>query len=233
MMRSEILMVLAGEVGSLENIQYRVLNSNPFVVAVDGGYDYLRSVGLQPDLSIGDFDSTEYTPEEISNTSAQTIVLEKEKDVTDFEAALKYISTMNDPLLDIYGGIEGDRPDLFLSNLQVAGAYCQKGMHIRFVAKDDKSRIFLLSPGQELYLGNESDKEEVFLSVLSLDSESKVLIENMKYDYHGIMTSKQSLGISNETLKDKVGHIKCESGCLAVFCSSRFLDSKSEEKAAQ
>lgn len=222
-MKTECLMVLPGKISCKDKIQWTILNSFPFTIAVDGGFDTLHSLGFRPDLSIGDFDSTEYDLEEISYNSNNTVALNSHKDLTDFEAALQYISSMKTPYVDVYGGIEGDRPDMLLSNLQVASAYAEKGMKIRFLSQDGTCQILLLSAGNELYMKNEKKQDSVFISVLSLSDESEILIEGLKYEYKGKMTNRESLGVSNETVEDQVGHIKCVSGRLLISCTSGLL----------
>ena len=43
---------------------YVIPSEADFVVAVDGGYEHLKKLGIKPQLAVGDFDSLGYVPNE-------------------------------------------------------------------------------------------------------------------------------------------------------------------------
>ena len=51
---------------------------NDYVIAVDGGYKIVKKLGISPDLTLGDFDSLGYVPDELNIKTFQV-----EKDYTD------------------------------------------------------------------------------------------------------------------------------------------------------
>ena len=48
--------------GSFEKLD-SLPQEGDLVIAADGGYAYLKQLGIQPDVLLGDFDSLEYVPE--------------------------------------------------------------------------------------------------------------------------------------------------------------------------
>jgi thiamine pyrophosphokinase len=59
-------------------------DASDFVIAADGGYDYLKQAELRIDLMVGDFDSAAKRPD-----SVRILELPKEKNDTDMMAALR------------------------------------------------------------------------------------------------------------------------------------------------
>lgn len=81
------------------------------VVACDGAYDYLTKNGVKSNVSIGDFDSLGFIPE-------NAVVYPREKDFTDGELALSYCVERGIEEIDfICGG--GGRDDHFFGNISV------------------------------------------------------------------------------------------------------------------
>lgn len=210
---SECVFVCSGEMNDLSSLQKKLMHGC-FCIAVDGGFDYCLSIGIQPDLTIGDFDFTNYSLEQISYMSQKVIELPKDKDLTDLQAAFNYAykSGYND--FYIYGGLEGKRADLNLSNIGVALKYLKKNCKICFISKDNKNCIYLLKKKDSFSLL--SNNEEL-VSVISLSNIANVSIKNMKYNYEGNLLNSSSLCISNRTKKNEKGNIVCNSGYIAIY----------------
>ena len=85
-----------------------------FVIAVDGGLDFLNQYGITANLVVGDFDSLTSPPPQDNHT----IVLPKEKDDTDMVAALREAWNRGYHVFRIYGGT-GGRLDHTLANIQL------------------------------------------------------------------------------------------------------------------
>ena len=86
------------------------LKEEDFVIAVDGGFEYLK--GNRIDLVVGDFDSLSYVPEH-----PNVITLIPEKDDTDMMVALKEGLKRGYETFYIYGGC-GGRFDHTYANIQ-------------------------------------------------------------------------------------------------------------------
>jgi len=98
--------------------------SDDFVIAADGGLDYLKEYNIIPNLVVGDFDSLHEPPEGDENM----IILPKEKDDTDMAAAIREGWARGFRVFHIYGGT-GGRPDHTLGNIQLIADIAKKGGH--------------------------------------------------------------------------------------------------------
>ncbi len=90
------------------------------LVCLDGGYDYARAAGIEPDVLMGDFDSLESPVPEDSDI--RILRFPPEKDYTDLELAFRLIDPAEHPELLVIGGL-GGRLDQTLVNMQMLGRY--------------------------------------------------------------------------------------------------------------
>lgn len=210
---NDCVFVCSGDIDELFSLQKRLIEG-VFCIAVDGGFDYCLSIGIQPNLTIGDFDSTNYSLEQISYMSEKVIKLSKDKDFTDLDAAFDYAYKYGYKDFYIYGGLDGKRNDLTLSNLYVSLKYLKKNCKVCFISKDSNTCIYLLKKNEKISLF--SNNEEI-VSIVSLSNSANISIKNMKYDYEGILHNSSSLGISNRTIVNKKGNIVCNSGYVAIY----------------
>lgn len=84
-----------------------------YVIAADAGYRVCQSLGIVPDLLLGDFDSMEQ-PADFANVHRSPV----EKDDTDTMLAVKTALRKGCDTIYIYGGTGGKRLDHTLANLQ-------------------------------------------------------------------------------------------------------------------
>lgn len=97
------------------NISTWDYDKEDYLIAADGGYDYLKKMGIIPDLLIGDMDSI---IEEHSEKEIQIKKLPVEKDDTDMLAAIKEGLALDCRNFAIYGALGGERIDHSLANIQ-------------------------------------------------------------------------------------------------------------------
>ncbi|MFV0246655.1 MAG: thiamine diphosphokinase [Mycoplasmatales bacterium] len=85
-----------------------------YIVAVDGGYNYLKQLSIVPNIIVGDFDSIRDYDKTI-----KTIEYDPIKDYTDFELAIKHVKELHkDEEIDVYGFTSLDRVDHVIGNIQ-------------------------------------------------------------------------------------------------------------------
>ena len=178
------------------------INSGDYIIAVDGGYDYLHSIGIAPDMAVGDFDSAMSAPPD-----SITKRLAVEKDDTDTAAAISIALEKGFTALHIYGGT-GGRLDHTLANIQ-----CLAGLA-------DKSCIGFLH-GQDTVITAIKNKSLRFpsgghgmVSVFSHSNESTGVFETgLKYSLdNATLQNSVCLGISNE--------LTCSPACISVVCGT-------------
>lgn len=183
-----------------------------FVIAADGGFDYLQKIGLRADLVLGDFDSVTNT----KNLPDNAIRYPAEKDDTDMLLAIKEGLSRGYQTFHIYGGL-GGRLDHTLANLQALtfladhqaiGTLFHDTCNIT-VIKDNSLSFAKDSPGNEPGHG---------CSIFSLsDISVGVTIKGLKYETDNItLTNSFPLGVSNEFLGKK-SYIHVEKGTLAIL----------------
>ena len=117
-----------------------------FLIAADGGFEYLRKMGVMPNLLIGDMDSIE---QEYTDLEVEIKRLPREKDDTDMLAAIKEGLAQGCKEFIIYGALGGERIDHSIANLQCLLYLQHHGAKGRLYGAHD--RIELLYNGKIEY----------------------------------------------------------------------------------
>lgn len=86
-----------------------------YLIAADGGYDYVKQMQMIPNLVIGDMDSV---AEETFQKEVPVMKLPTEKDDTDMLAAIKEGLAAGCKEFVIYGALGGERIDHSFANIQ-------------------------------------------------------------------------------------------------------------------
>ncbi|SFL29478.1 thiamine diphosphokinase [Halanaerobium salsuginis] len=178
------------------------------IIAVDGGSNRLREVGLMPDLIIGDLDSI--TQENYNFYQSKGVKFNQhpvEKDQTDSELAVDFCLNNNFTELIIIAAL-GGRIDQQLANLNLLEYISEEGLTAKIM--DKNLEIALLTNSKTF--SNQVNKR------LSLIPQTKVVkgvtILGCKYplDTVDLLRSK-TRGISN-LITEQQAVIKLESGLL-------------------
>lgn len=191
-----------------------VIPEGAFIIAADAGLLHLRSRGICPDMTVGDFDSLGSEPEE-----AGLIVRHRpEKDDTDTILAVREALDRGFDKIIILGGL-GGRPDHSLANIQTLAFIAQAGAAGYMVGEGCVSTV----------LKNESlcfsPEAEGTVSVFSMTTESLgVNLRGLKYPLTNYtLTSAFPLGVSNE-FQGVQSEISVREGMLAVMWQGCFVD---------
>jgi len=152
-----------------------------FIVCADGGTRHAVSMGIVPDVVLGDFDSLSSEVKSVlSDTRCQFYEHPEEKDMTDTELALKYCLKKNPEEIILMGSL-GTRFDHSLANIFLL---FDVSAHIRIKVINEQNEIMILK--EKLYLqGSPGD----IVSIIPL---SKELI--------GVSTRGLKFMLRNETL---------------------------------
>lgn len=182
------------------------ISKNDFIIAADGGANYLKKLGIKPNVIIGDFDSTD----SLEISGVEYVKFPSEKDFTDSELALDFAASKNISEITIYG-LLGDRVDHILANIFLLTKKKYKKLNIK-----------IIEGNQEIYLASGEVKIEgkigQTISLIPLLGDVEVESSSgLKYDpaiYK--MSTESNIGISNVLTKTKA-KIKIKKGKLLII----------------
>ncbi len=186
-----------------------IIGKDAFIICADGGYDTAKSLGITPDLFVGDMDSVQNLPD-----GCEKILSPVEKDDTDTMLAAKLALARGCRDITIIGGL-GGRLDHTIANIQTL-LYCTlHGARARlagasdsaFVIKDERVSV----PAKKGYI-----------SVFALTEKCEgVTLKGLRYPLcDALVTNSFPIGVSNEFC-EPVAEISVRSGCLLVVFSDK------------
>ncbi len=175
------------------------------VIAADGGLVHTESLGLKPDIILGDFDSLGRIP-------AGAEVYPVEKDDTDSMLAIKKGLEAGCDHFLLYGALDGPRVDHTMANFQA----------LQYLA-DHGARGWLIGKNQIVTAIKNSSidfpahcRGNLSLFCLGADAEG-VTIRGAKYELDaGTLTAGFPLGVSNQ-FTGRDAHVEVKNGSLLVI----------------
>lgn len=186
----------------------KYLMKSEFIIAADGGANYLKSQNIKPDLIIGDLDSLEENSLSYFRKMKVKIIKLKEQETTDFEKSLNYCLKNKLNEIIVFGA-SSMRPDHTFNNFSVLKRFHKK-LNIKFISEEfeifyiDRRIEFDYKPGETV-------------SFLAFPSAKGVRTKGLKYRLRGenLEFGKRE-GTLNESVSKKVS-IDFESGNLLLF----------------
>ena len=194
------------------------IGENDLCIAVDGGYEYCKLLGIAPDYILGDFDSiSEKEAEGVAEIAKQdedkVIILPIEKDDTDMLAAIKLGLSEGYQSFRIYGGM-GGRIEHTIANIQCL-LYLKEHNAVGYLM--DGTGMILVAKEEEISF---QDSLEGYMSMFSMGDKATVSIENMKYLLkEREITNSFPIGISNEFILGEKGKITVHKGAVMMIVS--------------
>ena len=187
--------LVAGGFESEKILEY--INGQTDIICADSGYDYVKKMGITPDIVIGDMDSVK------SEINAKTIVYPTKKDFTDSELIMEYAAKKGYDELYLFGFI-GTRMDHTLTNLFLLFKYWDKNI----VIIDDNNEIRPIRRENVIY-ANPGD----IISIVPIGGDIVgVTGENLEYPLENTTIKFcAGLGVSNK-MTDKFCRICIKSG---------------------
>lgn len=199
--------MIFGAAPSIDGNKVQELAKECFLIAADGGLKHILSLGLKPDLLIGDFDSINRPVEQ----QCETIVLPAEKDDTDTIAAIRLAVERGFQEIYLAGGT-GGRLDHTIANLTALAWTVERG--IRAYLLSGEGIIFCIrDTSVQVPKGNTR-----YLSVFAWNGTAEgVNLSGVKYPLHNAtLTSTFPLGVSNEILGESA-EISVSKGMLLIM----------------
>ena len=181
------------------------------VIAVDGGLEAAKELGIIPDVIVGDFDTVRSEILSYYRKMEHIIweVHQPEKDDTDTELAIKRALAMNCSHITLLGAT-GGRLDHMIGNIHLLFPCPQKGTYAEIV--DPQNRLYLID---EEHIFRKDAVWGKYISFLPLTQEVKgITLKGFKYP----LTDRDifigtSLCISNELVEEE-GRITLSDGVL-------------------
>ena len=176
------------------------------LIAADGGLPSVARMGLDPHLVVGDFDSLGKYPDH-----PNTVVLPREKDVTDMHAAIELGLERGYRRFALYGGT-GGRLAHTLANLQLLDGLARQGCR-GFLIGDGTAATAVHNGSLDLPAGMQG-----YLSVFcSSGTADGVTLRGLKYELSDAqLTGSFPLGVSNEFVGADA-HVQVGNGTLLVL----------------
>lgn len=187
------------------------ISEEDLLIAVDGGYDHLRSLGMKPDYVVGDMDSILK-----DNVSEACMRLCKEKDETDTYHGIVYARQQGYKKVVVYGATGGKRISHTIANIQLLEHF--KDLQLYLVDKEEC--VFALTEGRREFC----EECKGYVSIFSVTNQCDgVNLEGLKYPLRNAqLTSAFPLGVSNEFLGKK-SSISVDKGMLLVAMDKKNL----------
>ena len=191
--------------GGVYGGEFPAISPGDFIVAADKGCEILKSYGIEPHITVGDFDSSSFIPEK------NTLVLPVEKDVTDSHAAVNIALQNGCDEIHIYGGM-GGRPDHTFANYSLVISLAQRG--VRALLFGEGYAVTGVSNGKISLSG----KKGSTVSVFSWTEVSRgVTFSGLKYPLENAeLKNTFALGVSN-SLTDESAEISVADGTLLIM----------------
>lgn len=180
--------------------------ADDLVIAADGGYCWLKDMGIQPHLLVGDFDSLPRHPD-----GPDIVSLPREKNDTDTMAAVRLAMERGYRRFRLYGGT-GGRFDHTMANVQLLTWLARRGCENRLIA-----RGWVAAAVTDSALEFPSGAEGMVSVFCQGDRAEGVSIEGLKYPLTDtILTCEFALGVSNE-FTGEASRISVKEGTLLII----------------
>jgi thiamine pyrophosphokinase len=176
----------------------------PYIVVLDGAYERVKKLQIQPDLVIGDFDSIKDT-EMIGHT---VFLHDEDQNTTDLEKAINHLIKKKCSDINVVWAT-GRRLDHTLNNFHILAKF--KGTNI--VLYDNHSKAFVLPENfSKVY------KKDSKLSLVPLHSCDGITTKNLAYNLkNGHLSIGHRSGTSNRASEDGEVIISHLSGTLVLI----------------
>lgn len=202
-----IIIFANGELPNLDKAR-ALIKPSDFIICADGGTRHALTLGLIPNLIIGDMDSLPLNFQ-LSNFNGEVILYPKDKNETDLELAINHAITLNPNEILIMGAL-GGRIDHTLANISLLTHYRLLTYDLRL--NDGLEEIFLCKDQVQIK-GRSGD----IVSLIPWQGNVEgVTTQNLKWKLNNeTLYFDKTRGISNEMISD-IATISITKGLLLI-----------------
>ncbi len=211
-MKKNVFVVAGGQIRDLAFFGSKVSELNPSVIiCADSGAGHLYSIGLIPDIIIGDMDSlTEDLQSYFEEKGSRFIRYPEAKDETDTQLALEHAFGMAPDEIYVFGAF-GSRIDHVIANISLLVSGAKKGARIKLI--DEWCEAFIVM--NECVIEGETGQTVSLLP--ASDAVTGITLDGFEYPLkNGTMEAGKPYGISNKLTAAR-GIISVSTGCLLVI----------------
>jgi len=210
-----IVIIANGELPDLDAAR-ALLQTDDYLIAADGGANYLLKMGILPDIVIGDLDSVdEDTLFQLTSSEVNIEQYSEDKNETDIELALRYAIELQPTSILIVGAL-GGRLDQTLANLSVLTDPTLPGIDIRLddgVEEAFFCRVSATKGGEAEVQGQSGDTVSLIPWRGPVEG---IITEGLQWPlYSETLYPDKSRGISNVMLNDTAS-VRIQSGLLLI-----------------
>jgi len=198
-----------GDLADVSQIK-EMIKPSDFIIAANGGSKHCKTLGIVPDLVLGDLDSlSKKLKQEWERRNVAIISYPEDKDWTDTELALKY-AIKEDFKEIVLAGFLGKRVDQVISNLLMMVGVVDKVDKLMII--EGQQRIYVVKDRLEI-----KGKKGDLVSLIPLLKDCQgVMTKGLKYQLQGsTLKFGKSRGVSNVMLGKKA-EIGVKKGKLLV-----------------
>ncbi len=206
------LLVANGDACSQELLT-ALLEWCPYILALDGAFDRLRTLNITVDAVLGDFDSVHsFLPTQGAPTPAAgkpELLFRPDPNKTDLQKGLDFLIERGHPSAHIIWA-SGGRSDHFLTHFSILAEY---GRRITLNMIDDHCRTFLLPLVFRKWFAAGTQ-----LSLMPMGLAEGIVTHNLVYPLHGeSLEIGGRIGCSNEVASDGWVEVRYNSGALLMM----------------
>ena len=184
-----------------------------WIIAVDGGYRWLKKVGIKPHLYVGDLDSLEglRLPETLP-----AVFLPHEKDCSDLQAALAIASGLGANRFWVWG-VWGGRLDHHWAALHDLGELAGEGSTHEVRAFAPRVQAHWVGPGRALTLRlSAAERKGSVISLFALHGSARgVRTQGLHYALKCETLGSGSRGLSNRAIASRIS-VSVKSGVVLM-----------------
>ena len=216
---SEIVIITGGTLEEAFTCDFLCSKSNPYIIGVDKGVEFLLKHNIYAHEIMGDFDSVDENKLNLYLYSEKCGVKSKfnpEKDDTDTQLAIKKATTLSEEFgkIDVYIlGATGTRLDHVFANVHGLTYGFDRGINIFIINSTNKMYIC----PKEYRIGKQN-QFGVYFSLIPISEEvTSITLNGFKYPLSNYnLTVKNSLAVSNEIIDD-IAEVRYETGYLLAI----------------
>lgn len=171
----QTLIFLNGEIPGKKIIGH-FIKERSFVIAADGGCNYLRKERLLPDVIIGDMDSANKKSVKYFSSKGTEILKINEQETTDFEKSLLYCKSKKLSKIFVFG-FSSMRIDHTVNNFSILKRYSGI-MDITMI--DEEFEVFMINKSTSI----KYKKNEIF-SFVAMPKAFNIYTKGLRYKLKG------------------------------------------------